>query len=271
MASHRFDLEGIAEVVELGKEGPKIKKEDSGNAIGIRNQADDAYLPLRAGDASGDNDVITKKYFETHSALSVTGQIDGGSPPAAGTTGRVFIVTTAGGGYGLNELYRDDGTNWVQITVTDGMRITITQDLTGGTIEFWGDHVYLWDEGSSTWLDVGRVSGRKAVRHQEVSIGWADAGDSNIGDPLPAGSYLTEVKVNVTQVFDGTNPTLIVGDAVDADRHMEATHVNLKKVGIYTVDRMYLYGAETQVLANFAVGGTPGSGQCVVMITIALP
>lgn len=271
MTSHRYDLDGIAATVELGKEGPKLKSEESGAVIGARNNADDAYVRIKAGSATADDDVITKKYFETHSALSVTGQIDGGSPPAAGTVGRVFIVTTAGGGYALNELYRDNGASWDKITVTDGMRITITQDLSGGTITFSGDHVYLWDEATSAWLDVGRVSGRKSFRHQEVSLGFADTGDNNVGDPVPAGSYITEMKVNVTQVFDGTNPTLIVGDDADADRFMESIHVNLKKVGIYTVDLMYLYGAEKQVLANLAIGGVPSTGQCVVMMTVALP
>lgn len=268
MPTRDYDLDGIGSIVELGKEGPKLK--DESGAIGVRNQDDDAYLPLRAGDASGDDDVITKKYLETHSALQITGQIDGGAPPAAGVNGRVFIVTTAGGSYGLNELYRDDGSAWEEITRTDGMRITITQDLNGGTIEFLGDHVYLWDATSGAWLDVGRVTGRKTMRHQEISLDFNDAGNNNLGDPIPANSYAELFKVNVTQAFDGT-PDMKVGDAVDDDRHMETKDIDLKKVGIYKTERLYLYGAETQVIANLAFVGTPTQGQCVVFMKIALP
>lgn len=269
--NRNYSLEGIADNVELGKDGPRIKDDGTQSALEVRNPADSDYLPLRAASPVGDNDVVTKEYLETTSGLRVTGQINGGSPPAAGTAGRVFIVTTAGGSYALGELYRDNGTSWVQITVTEGMRISITDDLTGGTDEYTGDHIYLWDEDGSAWVDIGPApSLSRAVRVERLTIDYADAGDNNLGQALPANAIVLKAKVNVTQVFDGTTPTLIIGDATDADRHLEAKDVKLDKVGIYWVEQSYLYGSSTQVLANLTIGGTPTQGQAQITLEYAV-
>jgi hypothetical protein len=76
--------------------------------------------------------------------------------------------------------------------------------------------------------------------------------------------------VSVTQAFDGTQPELIVGDATDDDRHMTDKENKLNKVGIYTVDNLYLYGSSTQIIANLTIGGAPTQGQCLVYIEYAV-
>ena len=82
---------------------------------------------------------------------------------------------------------------------------------------------------------------------------------------------LGDVKVNVTQAFDGTNPQLKIGDAVDDDRLMTANENNLKVVNLYFTENYYYYGASTQVVANLTIGGTPTQGQCDVYIEFAIP
>jgi len=269
MASHNYNQEGIGSNVEFGKDGPRIK--DNSGVLEVRNQADNALARLKAASPTEDSDVVTKEYMETHSSLRVTGQINGGSPPAAGTVGRVFIVTTAGGSYALKELYRDDGTQWVQITVTEGMRITVTDDLTGGTDEYDGDHIYVWDEDGGVWADVGPAPAvAKVTRTERLTLDYTNTGNNNLGAALPANAIVEKVKVYVSQIFDGTSPELKIGDATDDDRHMQTKDSKLTKVGVYCVETYYLYGSSTQVVANLTIGGTPSQGQLSVLLSYSV-
>lgn len=264
MPSHNYGLEGIAEVVELGKDGPKVKANTG--VVELRDNADTAYAVARGADPVGDDDLVTKRYLDTRASIAVTGQIDGGSPPAAGTAGRIYVVTTSGGTYSVNELYRDDGSAWVEITRTEGLRITVTDDLSGGTVEFLGDHVYVWDEDASEWDDIGPAPAlTRAVRNERITIDYTDSGDNNVGAAVPANAIITGVKVSVTQAFDDNSADLIVGDAVDADRFMRAQDVKLKTVGVYEVSNLYLYGVQTQVIANLTPG-TSTQGQALIYV-----
>lgn len=103
---------------------------------------------------------------------AVSGQIDGTSPPAAGTFGRVFIVTTAGGAYSLKELWLDNGTSWEQIPIVDGYVITPTIDLLGGTDEYQGGYIYHWDQSTLQWISMGTSGGAvTALAKDYIAVG----------------------------------------------------------------------------------------------------
>lgn len=268
MASHLYELLGIGPDVELGKDGSRIK--ENAGVVEFRDNADSAFVKVRGDHPVDENDFVTKRYLETRANVIVTGQIDGGAPPAAGTAGRVFICTTAGGVYNLNSLYYDNGTSWEEIAPIEGMSIKITDDLTGGTVEFIGDHIYVWDADGGTWVDIGPAPAEAAViKHASITLTEADTG-ANLIKQIPANAFLTRVKVNVTEVFDGTTPTLEIGDGTDPDRHMTALGNKLNKLGLYETSNLYLYGGATNVNATLTIGGTPTQGQCTVYIEYAI-
>lgn len=265
MASKHYELSGVSSDVELGKRGPRLKVESG--TIAHRNQDDDAYVIARGAHPVDDNDLVTKYYLETRADVRVTGQIDGGSPPAAGTAGRIFICTTAGGAYTLGYLYRDDGTQWVEIVPGEGLVIAVTDALTGGTDEYEADHLYIWDADNTEWDDLGpSPTPTSTVKTARLSIVYTDTG-ANLVVNIPANAIVTKVMLNVTQAWDDSNPTVEVGDATDADRLMTALGNDLAKVGLYVVDAGYLYGAATDVNITLADNtGTPTQGQARVVI-----
>lgn len=264
MPSHDYGMVGIGPNVELGKDGVRVK--DNAGVLEARDNADANYVIMRGGHPVGENDLVTLRYLRTRADVRVTGQIDGGSPPAAGTPGRVFICTTAGGVYNLKSLYYDNGATWEEIVPGEGLTIQVTDDLTGGTDEYVADHHYIWDADGSTWLDLGPNPGEtETVKGKPITLLHTDIG-ANLIKNVPSGAYAVRVKVNVTQVFDGTNPYLEVGDAADPDRHMTSTQQNLGKVGLYKTEALYLYGVATDVNATLTIGGAPTQGQCVVML-----
>jgi hypothetical protein len=264
MQSKRYGVTGIGGNVELGKAGPRIK--DSSGVIEHRNAADSAYAITRGAHPVGDNDLVTKRYLETRADVSVTGQINGGSPPAV-VPGAVYIVTTAGGGYSLKELYYGGAAAWEAITVPEGLKIVVTDALTGGTDEYEADTVYVWDADGATWVMIGPAPGVTGVeKNERLTIDYTDVGDNNLGSPIPINGIVNKVIVNVTQAFNGTAPLLNIGDAGDADRLMDEVEIDLTTVGRYVVDCYHLYGAATQVLANLAIGGSPSAGQCDILL-----
>jgi hypothetical protein len=265
--SKHYGVTGLSTNVELGKGGPRLK--NNSGVVEHRNSADSAFVIVRGAHPIGENDLVTKRYLEERADVRVTGQIDGGSPPAV-VAGAVYIVTTAGGSYSLKELYYGGATSWEAITVLEGMRIGITDALTGGTDEYLADRVYMWDADGATWVNVGPLPSIPGmVRHERVTIGYTDTGDNNLGSAVPNAGIAEMITVNVTQAFNGTTPQLKIGDSGDDDRHMTIDEVDLETVGKYVVHLYHKYGSSTQVVANLAIGGSPTAGQCDVVMNWA--
>ena len=78
------------------------------------------------------------------------------------------------------------------------------------------------------------------------------------------------VTVDVTTAFDGSAPTLTIGDAGDNDRLMTNDYIDLKDVATYEVTPNYTYtnAADTDVLAYFNADSS-STGTAVVTITYA--
>jgi hypothetical protein len=87
----------------------------------------------------------------------------------------------------------------------------------------------------------------------------------NVGSALPANSTVLAVSINVTQIFNGTSPTVSIGDAGDSDRFMLATGNNLKEVALFVAENSYVYSLSTQVIATYvASGSSTGAAQIIV-------
>ena len=262
----KFGLVGVGSSVQLGKGGARVK--NSSGVVEARDAADSAYAVVRGATPVGDNDFVTKRYFETQANIIVTGQIDGGTPPSP-ADGVIYIVTTAGGTYSLGELYRRESAAWVEITPVDGTVISISSPLSGGTDEYSMGR-YMWDQDTTAWVFVGPVSETsKSLRAEVLTVAFGDDGANNLGAEIPSGAIVTKVSVNVTQAFDGTAPTLDIGDAGDPDRFMDQDEIDLKTIGVYVADVHYLYGGDTQALATL-VADSSAAGQCQVLLEYRL-
>jgi len=265
MSHKNYSQVGIGTNVEIGKNGPRFK--DSSGVVEFKNNADSAYAVVRGADPVAEEDFVTLRYLRTQANVIVTGQIDGTAPPAA-VNGAVYIVTTTGGLYTEEEIWYGEDGAWVAITRIDGMSMHVTTNLTGGNIEYIGDHLYLWDATGTTWVDVGPyVADNKKVKTERVDLAFGTASPLNVGAALPAGARVQWVKVNVTQAFNGTTEsTLIVGDAVDTDRLLTLAEVDLADVGLYVATVNYTYSASTQVIATYVQdAATTGAATIEIM------
>jgi len=267
--SHKdYGQKGVANDVQFGKGGPRLVV-DTG--VIKSTQSDGSTLEEFRGAAPTDPDSFaTKEYVDTRAGAPVTGQIDGGSPPTPGD-GVLYICTTAGGTFTEQYLYYRKGGQWVEKVPVNGQSIHVTQDLLGGNQEYAADHIYIWDGDNTEWDDIGpTAAATKTIKTERLSFDYTDTGVNNIGTALPAGAKVRNVKLNVTQLFDGTTPVVKVGDAADDDRHMTEAENDLTVVALYETNVAWLYGSGTQVTATVTIGGTPTQGTAELEISYSL-
>ncbi len=197
--------------------------------------------------------MVTKKFLDERASVYVSAQIDGSVPTPAGAAGIFALVTTAGNGFSLNEIYRSDGSTWVAVTLIEGMVISVTDALTGGTDEYEADHRYMRDEDGTQWIDLGPSTAvTKIVKAERATFVFDDASPLNIGAQLPSNALVTKLIVNVSTAFDGASEsTLEVGDSGNTARLAADTEINLAVAGVYVVDMYHLYGSATQVIGTY--------------------
>jgi len=246
-----YGISGVSSELELGKGNSRIK--ESGGAIEHRNAADDAYVIARGATPVGDNDLVTKKFLDERASVYVSAQIDGSVPTPAAADWTFALVTTAGNGFLLNEVYKSDGSTWNEITIIEGMVISVTDALTGGTDEYEADHRYLRDEDGSTWVDLGASTAiTKVMKAERATLAFGSSSPLNIGAQLPSNAIVTKVVINVSSAFDGASEsTLEIGDSWDTDRLAASSEINLAVPWVYVIDTYHLYGSSTQVTGTY--------------------
>lgn len=265
----QFGLVGVSGNVRLGKDGSRLRNSGDLTAVEIRNKADTAFARLRAADPVGLDDVVTKRYLETQANVIVTGQIDGGSPPAV-VNGVMYICTTAGGTFNLGDLYFGENGVWNPVVKLEGMTVSVTDNLTGGTLTFSGDHRYLWDADGSAWVDLGPApSETRVVKTYRATLAFGTGATTNVGSPLPVDAVVNRVLINVSQAFNGTAPTVTVGVTGALAEVAASAEIDLATVGLYIVDLRKSYVANEQLLMTYAAdSSTAGAAQLEVFYSL---
>lgn len=251
----------------FGKNGPLIK--NNSGVLEARNSGDSAYALMRgSSSAVGPNDLITKQYFDTATKpVIVSTQMDGGSPPAPSGAGYI-VVTTAGGSYAIGDIVYDDGTSLTNLGTVEGRAIFITDALSGGTITFQPDSLYLWDADGGSWVrigDIGSVTG--AVRAIEIDLDNSATQDSVL--QLPAGSRVLRAWFEASTAYSG-GATVEIGDTATADKFMGSNQNNPQQ----TTNPSEVIQRTEQAAASVVrvtVTGTPAAGAGTALIEFTVP
>ncbi len=95
-------------------------------------------------------------------------------------------------------------------------------------------------------------------------ITYSDDGTIDLAT-VPANAVVGNCRVLVTEAFDGTAPTLKIGDSGDDDRLAATTEIDLKTVDTYIIPRLYKYAAQTDVQAILDIDGST-TGAAVILL-----
>lgn len=244
----------------------------AGGQVEVRNAADDAYAVLRVAAPVGDNDAVTKYYADSiEKPLIVKRQADCSLaiPNNTATRGWV-VVTTAGNGAVVGDILYDDGSGtgtMAIVSAVEGRTIAVTDALTGGTISFEADSIYIWDADGSTWIKIGDIANfTGAVRVIRFAIDNTASQDSTFSVPANARIFETILQVT-TEYSAGT--TISIGDATTADKFMGTGQNKPQKVDFYSVEQDTDKG--TAGVVRVAIAGAPAAGAGVVVVKFAQP
>lgn len=270
-----YGLVGIGGNVEFGKGGPRWK--NNSGVLQARNNVDGAFAVVEAAEPTAANHLATKAYVDRLAAVFVKGQmindvarLPDDSGPLVPSEGDIIIVTTVGTTWDtLKRLLVYRSAAWEYLFVSgeaDGLRMTVTAATTGGTDSYLGDHVYIWDDTGSVWVDVGPVIAATDVQYG-FTVPLADDTSSPLTLKANAVGRAVRVKVQVTTPFDGTAPTLSVGDAGNTARLMATTEVNLKVAGLYVSECFYDYSSATNIIATY-VADSSTAGDATITVEL---
>jgi hypothetical protein len=268
-----YGLSGIAGNVELGKGGPRFK--NNATVIEMRNAADNAFAVVAGAEPTAADHFATKAYVDRLASVAIKGQmindvarLPDDSGVLVPATGDVIIVTTVGATWDtLKRLLKYNGAAWEYLFTAgepEGLRISITDATSGGTDTYLADHVYMWDADGSVWVDVGPALGATNVQYGYTQA-LAFGSGASVTVRANAVGRAVRVKVAVTTAFDGTNPTLQIGDAGDSDRLMTTGEVNLKVIGLYVSECFYDYTVATNIVAAYAADSSAAGAASITV------
>jgi hypothetical protein len=216
-------------------------------------------------------------YFDYQSGIL---NFIGDNLPSAIGTGTSNVIFVAGAVYVGNTGVTSTGTNMVYHTFAN-----LTALFAATTIEA-GDFVKVDDGGDGEYrLYIANQADPANAGHLTL-IGTADSAVTDAGTLTTTITHTTgasvvignisqnkkvqTVTVDVTTAFDGTSPTLTVGDAGDTDRLMTNDYLDLTDIATYeaTPNFTYTNATDTSILAYFDADSST-TGTAVITITYA--
>lgn len=260
----------IETIFQIGNAGPQLK--NNSGVIEARNSGDSGFVVVRGAAPVGDNDFATRIFVEKLAArYVVTAQFDGNNAlPSNSGSEHFIVVTTTGPNATIGQLLYDNGSGSGTVSVVTavgGNLIVTTAAFGGGTITLLSDSLYMWDAGSSSWVNAGGSSVSGAVR--EIRYAITNSATQDSATQIPANAQVIETEVEIVTPYSG-GATISVGQSGSLSL-LQSTSDNLATVaGTYQVPQDVAWGG-TPLAVRTTVGGAPAAGAGFTIVRYTLP
>jgi hypothetical protein len=260
----------IETAFQIGLGGPQLK--NNSGAIDVRNSGDSAYAIVRGATPLANNDLATKAYVDQNSKPFPVGlQFNGNNPlPSNSSTEQFYVVSTTGANATIGQILWDDGSNTGTVTVLaalSGRLIGTTASLSGGTVTFLADALYMWDSGASTWFNVSASASSGSTR--EIRLPITNAASQSSASQIPANAYVVDARLSITTPYSG-GATISLGYSGSTTAFMLTTDNLATVAGIYQVEQDTSVGGSPVALL-VTVGGSPAAGAGAAIIQYTVP
>jgi hypothetical protein len=256
-----------------GPDGAQIM--ESSGVLSTKNSDNSAYAKLRVADVP----TSSSDLHDTINLLNLRGRVadiefsfDGGGvvPSPGANTSKFGICHTTGGSYTAGDVVFDTGTALQLMPANVVTHLTTRTVITGG-ISFIANGLYARQGAGWILKGDGTPSYAGVVRSIEVTYGTTTPVVSTT--VIEEGARVTEVVNEVTEVFDGTTPSLVVSiEGSSPVTVMSASQSKLKKLGIYVADQytdIDSVGTGVVQIAITLAGSSNGGGR--VRVTYVVP
>ncbi len=273
MTNQMQDFDGtVKDIMQIGMAGFKLR-----NVAGVgefRNDVNNAYVVVRGAAPVGPYDFANRKYVDTiEPLLLVKRQADCTTVRPNNTAVEGYVaVTTAGDGAITRDILYDNGLNDAAkmevLAAREGRCIATTVALTGGTIAFDPDSIYI-DDASTPWLkigDIGALTGPVRVERMDLANITKDS-----TFVIPANAKILSVSFEITTAYSA-GATVDIGQAGDVDLVMANTENNPLNLNYkYCKNNLDIAWGASALVLKVTVGGTPALGAGVVYVTFTNP
>jgi len=251
-----------------GATGPQLK--NNSGVIEAKNSDDNALVILRCLAPVGDTDVTNKYYVDSlEKPLIVKRQANCSAALPANTAARGWVVvSTAGTGAVIGDILYDDGTsvgNMVIVAAVEGRTIVITDALSGGTVIFQADTMYIWDADGSLWFEISTPAGTV----KEIRFAITNAASQDSIAQIPANAIIRYCWVKVVTPYSA-GATITVGSTSTATLCQATTDNTATIAGIYVKDQDSSWEAAASVV-RVAVANIPAAGAGFVIVGFVKP
>ena len=260
----------ISNAFQVGLTGPNLS--NNGGVMEVKNAGLSAFAIVRGASPVGDNDLVTKAYADTLATRAiVTAQISGATALPNNSGVEHFIVVSTSGVTGtIGQLYWDDGSGAGVVTIipaTSGMMIICTQALSGGTVTFKADTLYVWDTTAVAWTAASGAGASGSIR--EIRMPITNAASQSSTTQIPANAVVSDVKLQITTPYSG-GATISIGQTGTVALLMATTDNTPQTAVIYDIEDDITWGASAlAVLVTVAGAPAAGAGFVVVSYSVA--
>lgn len=210
---------------------------------------------------------------ETQLNASVAGDgLDGG----AGSALSVDITDLIDTDYGLTEslnnlmvnLESDSGMQFDAINGGIELKPDSTTGATVAPLTVGANGAGVTVDNDTIEHSTGTLSVKDGMRYRKVDFAYDTSSPFNIGDALPVNAIVIGWMVQVDTTFDGTTPTLSIGDSGDADGIATTAQIDLESAGLNVGDA-WVDESSTQVTGTLTVSGaSQGAGSLMIKFIV---
>lgn len=186
------------------------------------------------------------------------------TPAHSGRVRGIVIGAVSSGATAKLQIYGPlvgSGWSWtpdLPIYLSTSGNLTQTPPLTGIL-----QQLAVADTASRIFIDPQEVADRSNLI--AVPFAWGDASPVTIGT-VPAGGRVVRIELLITTAFNGTSPSITIGDAGDADRLLAADQNLPSQVATYEVHPGHLYASSTPILLTITPGGGASAGAGTILL-----
>jgi hypothetical protein len=111
------------------------------------------------------------------------------------------------------------------------------------------------------------IGGAGSDLDTRIAFAFGNASPVMIGT-VPTGRYLAEIRVDISQAFDGTGASISIGEIGSPEKYVRADASLISETGIYEHPLSVLMSAANDVFLFITpgVGATTGQGQIILNI-----
>ena len=248
-----------------GDANPNMIVVDASDRMGVGTNVLDARLVVKS---SGVGDGIRLQASDSgNSAVAFT------EHSSEAGTGLVRVTKANVGnvveldGYTKNiNINSDSGTGTGRLRIGAGQDLEFYHDGSNSIIYNNTGNLQLRDPNTNggTLVNLSQLYA-SPVNHAKVSFAYNTSSPINIGSAVPAGATVIGWMVQVDTLFDGTTPTLSIGDAGDDDSIATTAQIDLESTGLNTGESWVEYVSSTQVIGTLTVSGaSQGAGKILI-------